>query len=84
MCVRMLVWVWVYVHVCVHIDIVRHQCTDSADYGGVGVCVCGSGCRCMCEYVYVCTRINTDIVRYEVATISRLLKIVCLFCKRAL
>ena len=37
-----------------------------------------------CIYSYICTCLYTQIYAYGVATISRLLKIIGLFCKRAL
>ena len=44
-----------------------------------GVCACV--CMCMCVRVYAQW---TTPLRYEVASVSRLLKIVGIFCKRAL
>ena len=72
---NMYVYVYIHIYICIYL------------YMRIDVCIH----ECMC--IRICTYINTHIpvakVRsprymYGVATISRLLKIACLFCKRAL
>jgi len=44
------------------------------------LCLCL--CVCVCVSMYLC--VYLDVMHYGVATIGRLLKIICLFYKRAL
>ena len=74
-------------------------CADQCVCVCVCVCVCACVCVCVCVFVCVCARVCVRVRAnsistqkrptcyppcYGVATISRLLKIIGLFCKRAL
>jgi len=86
-CVR----VFVCVCVCVCVSIVEEE-VDVLIQVCSSVCVCVCMCMCMCVCVCVVRIFWGSLalsglnlrVRYGVATISRLLKIIGLFCKRAL
>jgi len=74
----------VYTNRCVCVCVCEFECEC------VGVCVCEFECECVCVCVCVCVPLYANkigqysIIAYGVATISRLLKIIGLFCKRAL
>jgi len=85
MCSCMYVCVCVCVCVCVGVcaSWICSQLT-LADYANLPVCVhvclCVRVCVCVCMCVFVCVCVSW-ICRYGVATISRLLKIIGLFCR---
>ena len=85
------------VTVCVCVRVCVCVCEREREREKKCACVCACACACACMYMCVCACVRVcvcvclylskyneiDLYCYVVATISRLLKILILFCKRA-
>ena len=79
-CVCVCVCVWVCVRVCLCLCLCLFVCLFVCVY----VCVCACVCACvLCCKRFLESQLNNRYTTHGVATISRLLKIIGLFCKRA-
>jgi len=84
-------FVHTYAYICIHMHTYAHTCIRlPTRFALVRVRACMH--EFVHTYAYICTYMSTatqqirplSLSRYGVATVSRLIKITCLFCKRAL
>jgi len=82
-----------YMCMCVCVCIYMYLPLATAAFASWYLCIYGilldclvSQCKCACAYVCICVCMDICIPRwqYGVATVSRIDKIICLFCKRDL